>query len=196
MRTTTPPQPPDPLHLARIASGGASRSQIYAWLNEDLSDESQKVKEETRGADPKLNEDQVMLLLGFAVSERSSLKPVSLQSLQLFTESHLGKKLSYSTLSRIMSEHGFSSQKTMVRNSRMISPEVVDDALSLIEEIRSYKFPPNRIICMDETGLWSNVAQPKTYHFKNWCVIDELYEWCQFLPICRWVPHLSNSLSQ
>lgn len=50
----------------------------------------------------------------------------------------------------------------------MTSEEVVDDAISAIEEIRSYDFPPHRIIAMDETGLWSNVAKPKTYHFKNW----------------------------
>ena len=54
----------------------------------------------------------------------------------------------------------------------MISPEVVDDALSLIEEIRSYNFPPHRIISMDETGVWSNGTQRLTFHFKNWCVND------------------------
>jgi hypothetical protein len=45
---------------------------------------------------------------------------------------------------------------------------VVEDALSAIEEIRSFGFPPHRIIAMDETGLWSNITAPKTYHFKNW----------------------------
>lgn len=55
----------------------------------------------------------------------------------------------------------------------MTSEEVVNDALDCIEEIRSYNFPPHRIICMDETGLWSNVTKPKTYHFKNWCDISQ-----------------------
>jgi len=50
----------------------------------------------------------------------------------------------------------------------MVSLEVVEDAPAAIEEVRSYGFPPHRIIAMDETGLWSNVTSPKTYHFKNW----------------------------
>jgi hypothetical protein len=45
---------------------------------------------------------------------------------------------------------------------------VVDDALSCIEEIRSYEFPPDQVLFMDETGLWSNVRQQSTYHFRNW----------------------------
>jgi hypothetical protein len=53
----------------------------------------------------------------------------------------------------------------------MISEEVVDDAITFIHVIRSYGFPPSRIISMDETGLWSNVTKPTTYHFKNWCDI-------------------------
>jgi hypothetical protein len=67
-----------------------------------------------------------------------------------------------------MSENGFSSQQAMTRSSRVTTEEVVDDAISALEEIRSYNFPPHRIICMDETGLWSNVTQPRTYHFKHW----------------------------
>jgi hypothetical protein len=67
-----------------------------------------------------------------------------------------------------MMANGFSSQKVMSRSSRMVSPETVDDALSFIEEIRGYDFPPHRLLFMDETGLWSNVTAPKTYHFTNW----------------------------
>jgi len=163
----------DPLFIASVAAGGASRTRIFEWLKQDLSDEAQEVRDETRGRPSILSEDQEQLLVGFAVSIRSSLEPVSLQTLSQFCKSYFGLTLSHSTLSRIMTEHGFSSQKAMTRNSRMTSEEVVDDALSAIEEIRSYKFPPHRIICMDETGLWSNVAKPKTYHFKNWCVIAQ-----------------------
>jgi transposase len=160
-----------PLRLASVAAGGASRARIFQWLQENLSDEAQERREETRERSSILSQDQESLLVGFVVSQRSSLESVSLQTLRLFCKSYLNVTLSNSTLSRIMTEHGFSSQKAMTRNSRMTSEEVVDDALEAIEEIRSYQFPPHRIVCMDETGLWSNVTKPKTYHFKNWCEI-------------------------
>ena len=154
-----------PLTLASVAAGGASKTQIYEWLKIDLTDDA---REEARGARPVLNEDLEKLLVGFAISQRSSLQPLTLARLKQFCQSYLNLSPSLSTLSRIMTKHGFSSQKAMARNSRMVSQEVVDDALSFIEEIRTHAFPPHRIICMDETGLWSNVTAPKTYHFKNW----------------------------
>lgn len=154
-----------PLTLASVAAGGATKPRIYEWLKSDLSNDAE---EETRGASPVLNEDLEMLLVGFAVSMRSSLQPLTLATLKRFCQSYLSLSPSLPTLSRIMSKHGFSSQKVMARNSRMVSQEVVEDALAFIEEIRTYAFPPHRIICMDETGLWSNVTAPKTYHFKNW----------------------------
>jgi transposase len=154
--------------LASVAAGGASERQIRDWLKSDLSEDAQQQHEENRGRPRVLSEDQEMLLVGFASSTRSSLHPVQLKDLKRFSESYLGATLSLSTLSRVMSEHGLTSQKGLTRNSRMVSPEVVQDALAAIEEIRSYDFPPHRIITMDETGLWSNVSAPKTYHFKNW----------------------------
>ena len=155
-----------PLALASVAAGGASQSRVYEWLSTDLTTDAQ---EERRGAAPTLSDDLEKLLIGFAVHQRSSLEHLTLASIQQFCKSYLTKEPSLSTLSRIMSKYGFSSQKAMARNSRMVSQDVVEDALSFIEEIRAYDFPPHRVICMDETGLWSNVTQPKTYHFKNWC---------------------------
>jgi hypothetical protein len=67
-----------------------------------------------------------------------------------------------------MEGNGFSSQKVMARSSRIASPEVVDAALDSVLEIRSYEFLPHRILFMDETGLWSNVVAPRTFHFLNW----------------------------
>ena len=67
-----------------------------------------------------------------------------------------------------MNEYGFSSQKAMSRSSRMVTEEVVDGAISSIEEIRSYGFEPDQLLFMDETGLWSNVREPRTYHYRNW----------------------------
>lgn len=115
--------------------------------------------------------EQEALLIGFASHTRISLKPCNLSSLQLFCESYLKLKPSFATLSRIMNAHDLTSQKALGRTTRLVSEDVVDAALAAIEDIRVYDYPPHRIICMDETGLWSNVTQPKTYHFKNWCEI-------------------------
>jgi hypothetical protein len=156
----------DPTSLASVAAGGASRRQLYEWLKSDLSGEAQQQQEETRGRPRALSEDQESLLVGFAISTRTSLQALALTDLERFCTSYLSTTPSLSTLSRIMSEHGFTSQK-LSRNSRMVSPEVVEDALAAIEEIRSFNFPPHRIIAMDETGLWSNVTAPRTYHFKK-----------------------------
>lgn len=158
----------NPIEVASVASGGASRDQIYRWQRTDLSEQAQAKNEERRGRPPALSKSQEALLVGSTVCTRSVQEGLSLHKLQQFSSSYLSEKLSLSTLSRIMREYGFSSQKAMSRNSRMISPQVVEDAVACIEEIRDYDFPPHRILAMDETGLWSNVTAPRTCHFKNW----------------------------
>jgi hypothetical protein len=158
----------EPMLLASAAAGGASEARIYAWLKEDLSLETEENRIETRGRPSILTEDQEKLLVGFAASTRSFLEPLSLEKLGRFAKSYLHLTLSNATISRIMSSNGFSSQQALSRNSRMTSEEVVDDSIDFIEEVRSYRFPPDKILAMDETGLWSNVTKPRTYHFKNW----------------------------
>lgn len=49
----------------------------------------------------------------------------------------------------------------------MTTQKVVDDAITFLKEVRSYKYSLDRILIMDETGLWSNVAAPRTLHFIN-----------------------------
>jgi len=162
------PQELSPLRLAQIASGGASPSSIYSWRNQDLSVEAIEHGTETRGRPPAFSADQEALLVGFACHYRTCLKPVDLQLLTRFCLSHFNVNPSQSTLSRTMSKYGLSSQTTMERNSRMVSEDVVEDALATIATIRDYDYPRDRILSMDETGLWSNVRQRQTYHFKNW----------------------------
>lgn len=160
-----------PISIAQVASGGAAPSQIFRWLKQDLSDEAHdsRIRHDRRSR--ALNEDQEMLFVGFATSRRSVLETVSLEILQQFCDNYLNVKPCLATLSNIMAQHGLSSQKALRRNSRMTSEEVVDDAIDALEQIRSYNYPPHRILCMDETGLWSNVAAPKTYHFRDWSAI-------------------------
>jgi hypothetical protein len=154
--------------FASVAAGGASETQIRLWLKSDLSDDAILQKEDRRGAARALTNDEENLLLGFAICERTSLQSLTLAMLQKFCLSYIQKNVSLATLSRIMRESGFSSQRVISRSSRLVSPETVKEALSFIEEIRSYALPPSRLIFMDETGLWSNVVKPKSYHFVNW----------------------------
>ena len=159
-----------PAEFASIAAGGAPPSAISRWCHTDFSDAVLDTEEERRGARPLLTDEQQHLLVGYACSARVALEPVHLNTLKRFCVSHLSVTPSLPTLSRIMTSFGFSSQRSMSRNSRMVSAEVVEEALGFIEEVRSYEFPPHRIISMDETGLWSNVNAPKTYHFQGWYV--------------------------
>jgi hypothetical protein len=154
--------------IASVASGGASKREIFRWMKEDLSPAAVSQKLENRGAARLLSDDQESLLVGFALCTRSSLEPVTLTTLQQFCQSHLSVIPSLPTLSRTMNEFGFSSQKAMSRSSRMVTEEVVDAALSSLEEIRSYGFESDQLLFMDETGLWSNLREPRTYHYRNW----------------------------
>jgi hypothetical protein len=181
-----------PMSIARVASGGAAASQIYRWLSQNLSDEAHEARMRRHRQEPMLTEDQEKLLVGFAVSQRSRLEPLSLQMLQHFCETHLERKPSLATtISKIMNRNGMTSQRVLARSSRMTSADVVNEAVDFLEEIRSYEYPPHRIICMDETGLWSNVTRPKTYHFQNWSVIVILLK-CPAKPLnC----HLGRSIA-
>ena len=158
-----------PLSLASIAAGGASKTEIFSWLKLDLSDDAITSREEHRGKHPLYSEDQVKLLVGHAVELRGLHRAVHLKDLLHFSKSYLGIVASNATLSDIMSHHGLSSQKSRKRSSRMVGEEVVQAALETIEDIRGYDFPPHRVLCMDETGVWSNAVDPRTYHFVNWC---------------------------
>ena len=67
--------------LASVASGGASESEIFLWLKQDLSPAAVSQKAENRGAARLLSDDQEALLVGFALCTRSSLEPVTLSTL-------------------------------------------------------------------------------------------------------------------
>lgn len=155
-----------PLALASEVAGGTSKAQIYTWLKQDLSS-TERV--ENRRRPPACTATQEALLLGFACSVRSSHQALSREMLVKFASNYMGVKISKPTISRIMNSNAFSMQKAMGRNSRMVSVQVVDDAIEALKQIRDMGFSPDCIIAMDETGLWSNVTAPRTYHYKNWC---------------------------
>lgn len=169
-----------PMKLAQTAAGGGHHSQIYRWLSLDLSEQAEENHQDRRGAPPLLNENQISLLVGFACFQRTSLKVLSGNTIQQFCTSHLGVTPSPATISRIMNEHGFSTQKSLTRNSRMVSELVVEAALDATMELRSYEFPPHRLLFMDETGVWSNVTAPRTYHFTHWYDAQHSFSFCPF----------------
>jgi uncharacterized protein YlxP (DUF503 family) len=81
-----------------------------------------------------------------------------------FAKSHFNITLAKWEITYITQRAGFSSQKAMKRESRMTTQKVVDDSIAFLEEVRSYNYSLDRIIAMDETGLWSNVVAPRTLH--------------------------------
>lgn len=68
----------NPMELASISAAGASKTQIYEWLKQDLSQEDSEGAVELRGNDKMLHEDQTHLLVGFVISERFFHRAVSL----------------------------------------------------------------------------------------------------------------------
>lgn len=159
------------INLVAGQNSRPSHTTISRWQREYITEDEYHTRLQRRGRRSKLTEEQQLLLCGYACRRRQDHKSVTLQVLSDFTSSHLGTTLSYSGISRMMKNWGFSSQRAMKRETRLTTPKVVDDAIGFLTVLRSYDYPPDRIIVMDETGLWSNVVAPKTYHFRNGFVI-------------------------
>jgi hypothetical protein len=107
-------------------------------------------------------------MVGYAIHPRLHLKPVCRDDIIKFAKRYMNVTPRPQYISALLNKHGLTLQVTQARNGRMTSKEVVLDAIETVLEIRGYGFPPHRIIIMDETGLWSNVTKPRTYHFRNW----------------------------
>jgi len=144
-----------------------TQQTFYRWKREDLSLSQYHTRLHLRGKRCSLTIEQKQLLLGYACDRRRSLMAVSLKDLRDFSSTHLHSKLLNSTTSKYMQEAGFSSQRSLKRNSRMTTQKVVDDSIAFLGVVRSYAYSSDRIIIMDETGLWSNVVKPRTYHYRG-----------------------------
>lgn len=163
---------PTPVGIAVAASGGASTRSVYRWLDQDLSQDAIDERLSHRGRKPLLSDSQECLTIGYVIDCRRSLLTVSRRDVVDFARAYLKLELRPQFISDLFTRYDFSLQKVLTRSSRMVSHEVVDDALTTIATIREYGFPPDRILVMDETGLWSNVSSPRTYHFRNWSNIS------------------------
>ena len=155
------------IRLASTPRPPPSRASYYSWLRTPLTQEELRGNLSRRGRHALLTEEQKMLLLGFACHRRRLLKTVSLQHLRDFSSTHFDVVLHNSTVSTLMKDRGFSLQRTLKRNSRMTTQKVVNDAIQFLEKVRGYDYPPDRVIVMDETGLWSNTIERNTYHFRG-----------------------------
>jgi hypothetical protein len=158
---------PTTMSLARTASGGASNDALHRWLIEDNSPENIAERLSRRGRKPSYSEDFKDIVVGYAISRRLDNKPVSAEDLMNFALGCFNISLRSQRVSEIMRDYGLSSQLSVPRNSRMVDYQVAEDCVKFILELRALlKLFPN-LLFMDETGLWSNVVQRRTYHFSN-----------------------------
>ena len=139
----------------------------FRWHREQLSLQEYEERHSSWGRHRKLSELQEKLLVGYACDQRRALRVVSQRDVIDFAKTHFNISLSNCSVTAITQRAGLSTQRAMQRESRMTTQKVVDDAITFLKEVRSYKYSLDRIMIMDETGLWSNVAAPRTLHFIN-----------------------------
>lgn len=174
---------PGLMEQARAVSGGASNDSIRRWLTSDISEESEKHRLSLRGREAAHSEDFLSLAVGYAIHRRLELLPLSAQDIIDWARGFFNVNLRHQFVSELLTRHGLSSQLAMARNSRMVDPQVAEDCVAFILELRQARKFFRRLLVMDETGLWSNTIQRKTYHFRH------QYEILIF-PICTHFPQL------
>ena len=152
-----------PLQVAMCVGQVRSSSTIYNWLKEPVSRATLRRNLSRRGRHRLLTEAQEYLIIGHAIHRRSEFLAVQAKDLIMFSRKYLNVTLSQPYISVLLKRYGWSSQKTMTRSSRLVSDQVVDDAMKAIVELRGRGYAPEHTYVMDETGLWSNVMQPHTY---------------------------------
>jgi hypothetical protein len=152
---------------ALTLSGGASEDAIHRWLMEDISPASLAERLSHRGAKPMFPEDFIKLAVGYAIDLRLDLQAVDRAAIVDFVHGFCGITPQPQRVSEWLSDHGFSSQISLPRSSRMTNLEVASEAVEFLLKLRARKLQPNQILFMDETGLWSNSVQRRTYNFRN-----------------------------
>lgn len=158
---------PSLLDQARTIAGGASNDSIRRWLDTDISDDAEEERLSHRGRKPGHSVDFRMICLGHGIKRRLDLLPLSAEHIIEFARGCFNVELRQPYVSELLTSHGITSQLAMARNSRMTDPKVADDSVEFILELRraANEFPG--LLGMDETGLWSNVVERRTYHFSS-----------------------------
>jgi hypothetical protein len=171
---------PEVMNIARQMSHGAHRSTISLWMNTDIDLASEKKRLRKRGCKG-TNPDLVKLAIGYAIHRRELLKKVSGSDIIDFVYACSGYKPTHQTISNWLKKHDFSTQLSVTRSSRLTTPTVAVEALEFIFELRERNLQPRQILVMDETGLWSNIVERRTYHFIN---LYEITNFLLFFHIC------------
>jgi hypothetical protein len=169
-------------HLAH----GASEDAIHRWLFEDISPAAEQERLSHRGAKPMFPEDFIKLAVGYAVDLRLDLQSVNREKIIDFIHGFCDIKPQPQRVSEWLADHGFSSQMSIPRSSRMTHLEVANEAVDFLLALRARKLQPNQILFMDETGLWSNIVDRRTYHFVNLCAIITSLKLIVFPPLADW----------
>jgi hypothetical protein len=166
-RRTHPPKS-SAMSVASVAAGGASDSTINRWKKRSMSEQAINQRLSKRGRHSYFTEEEKLLLLGYLVHRRQDLARVDRSVLIDFCKNYFHKKPRPQLISETLKNYPVSSQKVLLRSTRMTSIEVVDDGMKTIQEIREESWAPDEIIVMDETGAWTNNAHNRTYHYRGW----------------------------
>ena len=161
----------NPYTIASQIAGSASVRTIRRWRHQNLSPEAIEERK-THARRPRvISDDQEHLLIGYFIQSRLNLLSVNRDFLIKFAKDYLNLTLLPQRISEILKRNNITLQASRPRGSRGVSQKVVDDAVDFVRQVREMKYPPECVLVMDETGLWSNVQNPRTYHFKNWYFI-------------------------
>ena len=128
---------------ARQLSGGASNDTIHRWIFNDISPSAEKERLSHRGSKPLFPEDMIKLAVGYAVDLRLDLQAVDRAKIVDFVHGFCGIKAQPQRVSEWLLDHGFSSQMSMPRSSRMTSLEVAEEAVEFLLSLRRRKLEPN-----------------------------------------------------
>lgn len=176
------------LKLASRAAGGASKRSLERWQHESNTDQDVQERLSKRGRHRLLSEAQEWLGVGYAINRRVHLKAVSRENIRAFCHGYMDLELRPQFISELMQKYGLSLQTVLTRNSRMVDPQTAEDALLFLIDLKDEEWEASQILVMDETGLWSNATQRKTYHFKNLyelpIIVDEGCYFVRFVIVC------------
>jgi len=159
--------PTSVMSQAQVLSGGASVDAIERWLEEDISPSAENERLSHRGAKPMYPEDVIKLAVGYAVDLRLDLQAVDRLAIIDFVSGFCGITPQPQRISEWLADHGFSCQMSLSRTSRMTNLDVANEAVEFLLNLRKRNLQPNQILFMDETGLWSNTVERRTYNFVN-----------------------------
>ena len=161
-RGVSPKRSPD--KVAMEFTGVKSRQTIWRWRHTNQSPRAIAERRSRAGRPPALNEIAEFLIIGYALYLRSESQAVPAKILIDFAAAHLKKTINKSQVSKLLQKHGWSSRRSLKRNSRQLDGEVADQSVDFIVELRGLGIDTKNWYVMDEAGIWSNTVPRRAYH--------------------------------